>query len=103
MFIAILLAALGVRDDDIIRTYAESAERLGDGFLAEVVDVLRGDASANTALPDSVIEEMLSSPAAYIEEVLANIRHDHGTVAAYLLANGLANDELRQIREKLLT
>ncbi|MEZ3161147.1 family 1 glycosylhydrolase [Microbacterium sp. BWT-B31] len=102
VFIAVLLAALGVRDDDIVRTYAESADRLGDGFLAEVVGDLRGKSPAGAPIPDSVINEMLSSPAAYIEEVLASIRHDHCTVAAYLLANGLAGEELRQLRDKLL-
>ncbi|MFI6417132.1 family 1 glycosylhydrolase [Streptomyces sp. NPDC050842] len=102
VFIAVLLAALGVRDDDIVRTYAESSERLGDGFLAEVSGIFYGDGPEGARMPDSVIEEMLSSPADYIEGVLANIRHDHGTVAAYLLANGLEPVELQRVREKLL-
>lgn len=103
VFIAVLLAAIGVRDDDIVRTYAESAERLGAGFLAEVSDLLERDVPVIAEVPTSVIEKMLESPAEHIEEVLAVIRHDHGTVAAYLKANGLGDAELARLRDKLLS
>lgn len=102
VFIAVLLAALGVRDDDIVRTYAESAERLGAGFYDEAVGVLQESRADASQVPEATIQEMLASPAEYIEAVLASIRHDHGTVAAYLLDNGLKEAELSRLRERLL-
>lgn len=102
IFIAVLLAALGVRDDLIVATYAESAERLGEGFRAEVSALVDARLVDGPALPDEVLDDLLASPAALIEQVLRTIRHEHGTIVAYLTAHGLAAGDLAALRDKLL-
>jgi beta-glucosidase/6-phospho-beta-glucosidase/beta-galactosidase/protein tyrosine/serine phosphatase len=100
VFVAVLLAAIGVRDDQIVRTYAESSERLGRAFRAEVSALL--NASGGTTIAEASLDRLLASPAELIEKVLAGIRHDHGTVAAYLAAHGFTSGELGELRRKLV-
>ncbi|GAB3605104.1 hypothetical protein GCM10027413_05130 [Conyzicola nivalis] len=100
VFVALLLAAIGVRDDQIVRTYAESVERLGAEFRSEVSGLLGLHGGATIA--EDTLDELLASPAELIEDVLAGIRHDHGTVAAYLAAHGFSYDELSELRRKLV-
>ncbi|WP_158675608.1 tyrosine-protein phosphatase [Nocardia stercoris] len=102
VLIAVLLAAIGVRDDDIERTYAQSSALLGDGFIDELAAVLGPELTAGSARSEAALEAILASPAAYIQDILAHIRYDHGTVAAYLLANGLEPEELERVRNKLV-
>jgi protein tyrosine/serine phosphatase len=102
VFVALLLAAVGVCDDDIVRTYAESRERLGDEFAAEVAQMLSALSPAGAAVPQETVDDILGSPAEYIDEMLAEVRAQHGTVAAYLFAHGLEEEELRMLRERLL-
>ncbi|MDO9394923.1 MAG: family 1 glycosylhydrolase [Herbiconiux sp.] len=101
VFVAVLLAALGVRDDEIVRTYAESGDRLGDGFRAEVSALLGGEPGAG-GLDDRALDELLASPEQLIVDVLAEIRREHGTVAAYLAALGFSVDELAALRRALV-
>ncbi|PRY64313.1 beta-glucosidase/6-phospho-beta-glucosidase/beta-galactosidase [Glaciihabitans tibetensis] len=102
VFIAVLLAAIGVRDDHIVRTYAESDERLGAEFRSEVMALLHPGSSGNSSFTEDALDDMLASPAELIEEVLETIRHDHGTVATYLAAFGFPSDELAGLRRKLV-
>ena len=100
ILIAVLLAALGVRDDQIVSTYAESGDLLGEGFRADVAELL--PATHPEALTQGALDELLASPVGHIELALETIRRDHGTVAAYLGANGFTGDELADLREKFL-
>jgi protein tyrosine/serine phosphatase len=100
VFIAVLLAAIGVRDDQIMRTYAESSERLGAEFRSEVSTLLGLGSAA--AIAEDRLDDLLASPAELIEEVLASIRHDHGTVASFLGTHGFDTAELDELRSKLV-
>lgn len=100
VFIAVLLAAIGVRDDQIVRTYAESSERLGSDFRSEVSALL--NPGTGSAIAEDTLDELLASPAELIEGVLERIRHDHGTVAAFLSSHGYGADELNELRSKLV-
>jgi beta-glucosidase/6-phospho-beta-glucosidase/beta-galactosidase/protein tyrosine/serine phosphatase len=101
IFVAVLLGALGVSDEGIVRSYAESNERLGEGFRSEV-SALLGYGAGGSALAEETLDQLLASPAALIEEVLRAIRHDHGTMVAYLEAHGLSQAELADLRRKLV-
>ncbi|WP_029150996.1 tyrosine-protein phosphatase [Microbacterium indicum] len=95
VFVALLLAAVDVVDDDIVRTYAESAERLGRGFVDDITALM-----GIPAIPDEWTGAMLESPAPYIEEVLADVRREFGGAAEYLVAHGLTQDELTALRAR---
>ncbi|MGO2112535.1 MAG: family 1 glycosylhydrolase [Pseudoclavibacter sp.] len=100
VLIAVVLGAIDVRDTDIVRTYAESEVRLGEGFHTEVVQMLGGEDAPK--LSDEAVAAVLASPADLIVQTLAAIRREHGTVAAYLRAHGLTSEELARLREKLV-
>jgi len=102
VFVAVLLAALGVRDDHIVRTYAESSDRLGEEFRSEVLALIHPGSSGESTIAEDTLDDLLASPAELIEEVLESIRHDHGTVAAYLGSHGFSADELADLRHKLV-
>jgi protein tyrosine/serine phosphatase len=101
IFVAVLLGALGVSDECIVRSYAESNDRLGEGFRSEV-SALLGYGAGGSALAEETLDQLLASPAELIEEVLRAIRHDHGTMVAYLEAHGLSQAELADLRRKLV-
>lgn len=45
---------------------------------------------------------MTGSPAEAIEGVLAQVREEHGSVEAFLLANGATQDNLDSLRTNLI-
>jgi protein tyrosine/serine phosphatase len=102
VFIAVLLAALGVRDDEIVRTYAESSERLGEEFRSEVSALLRPASSQAPDIADTALDELLASPGILITEVLETIRREHGTVVAYLGTLGFSLADVDELRRKLV-
>ncbi|SMQ73652.1 family 1 glycosylhydrolase [Agreia sp. VKM Ac-1783] len=102
VFVAILLAALGVRDADIVRTYAESSDLLGAGFRAEVSSLMQLTSPDGSPVPDAVLDDLLASPRELIEEVLGVIRHDHGTVTEYLRSHGFSAEDLTALRRKMV-
>ena len=102
VFVAILLAALGVRDVDIVRTYAESGDLLGTGFRAEVSALMTLSSPDGSPILDADLDDLLASPSELIEGVLDVIRHDHGTVTEYLRVHGFSPDDLGALRQKLV-
>jgi len=102
VFVAILLAALGVRDADIVRTYAQSSALLGTGFRAEVSTMMELASPDGSPVSGAVLDDLLASPRELIEEVLDVIRHDHGTVPEYLRSHGFSPEDLTALRRKLV-
>lgn len=97
VFVALFLSVLGVTDEDIVRTYAESADNLGDEFVERVARDLFG-----TVLPEHIAADLNSSTPERIEAVLAMVRHSHGTVRAYLREHGLTDEEIVSLRDHFL-
>lgn len=95
MFVAIVLSAAGVCDEDVVSTYAESGALLGAAFAAEVRGHL-GD----MPLPDDMVEHLMASPAEYAIDALAHLRRTHGSVPQYLFTHGLTVDELDQLQAR---
>ncbi|UCR89457.1 family 1 glycosylhydrolase [Mycetocola spongiae] len=93
VFIALLLSAVGVCDEDVIASYAESAQRLGQPFAEEVQAHFGG-----VLIPEDMRDHLLASPAEYIVDTLAQVRRDYGSTWAYLLAHGLGEQELAALR-----
>ncbi|WP_052492510.1 family 1 glycosylhydrolase [Leucobacter komagatae] len=95
VFVALLLSAIGVCDEDVIGSYAESAERLGQPFVEEVRAHLGG-----VTIPADMEAYLIASPRQYIVDVLAAVRAEHGSTWAYLLAHGLTEGELGKLRDR---
>jgi beta-glucosidase/6-phospho-beta-glucosidase/beta-galactosidase/protein tyrosine/serine phosphatase len=102
IFVAILLAALGVRDADIVRTYVESSELLGAGFRAEVAALMSSASRDGSQVSDAALDDLLASPPALVEEVLATIRRDYGTVTEYLASHGFSSHDVTALRRRLV-
>jgi len=93
---ALLLAAAGVIDEDIVHDYTLSAP-----FMPELRDRWRNDPTAPPAVkevPDSHWEASAESMARF----LALLRREYGSVAGYLEAQGADNSLPQRLEEALL-
>lgn len=93
VFVALLLSAIDVIDEDVVRTYGESAERLGRGFVDDMAAIM-----GVPEIPEEWTGAMLASPEEFIVQVLADVRAEYGTAAQYLLDHGFAPEELEALK-----
>lgn len=91
--IAMLLAALGVADEDIIADYAASDRELADEY--ERFIVLHPEHEAD-------IREAVTYRVHSMEAVLRTLRADYGDAVAYLATAGVSRAQIDRLREKLL-
>jgi protein-tyrosine phosphatase len=94
---AIVLGAIGVRDDDIVHDYMMTGE--SRAARSAYLQVHEPDYYEFLAGLPATVREM--HPEA-IPTLLAWIRAEHGSVPAFLLASGVAEDTLAALRENLL-
>jgi protein-tyrosine phosphatase len=97
MLAALILAAVGVDDDDIAADYALSRTYL----LAEPTSALR-QVAASTGLGSRLNLQLMGSPPEVILDALAHVRGQDGSVTGYLLRHGLAQADLEHLRAALI-
>jgi protein-tyrosine phosphatase len=93
---AILLAATGVIDEDIIHDYTLSAP-----FMPELRDHWRNDPAAPPEVKE-VPDFQWEASAESIARFLALLRREYGSAAGYLEAHGADNSLPRRLEEALL-
>ncbi|CAN5264816.1 hypothetical protein BH09ACT6_BH09ACT6_07670 [soil metagenome] len=91
--IALVLSALGVPDEIVVRDYAATELFLTTEFLT----ALAGDGARDFDSP------MLRADAMHMRELLARIQKDYGGALAYLKAHGLTDAEYHRLRDGLTT
>jgi protein-tyrosine phosphatase len=94
---AILLGALDVADDDIIRDYTRTEENTDGEFRAAVTA-----RAAAAGLNEQEIATKLGAPAAVMSGCLGWLRRGYGGAAGYLRRNGLSDRELYELRRALV-
>jgi protein-tyrosine phosphatase len=92
--VAVLLAAVGVRDDDIVADYVASDLELEEEYVRFI---------AEHADDEADIREAIARREETMRVMLATLRADYGDGAAYLRASGVGAAEIGTIRAKLLT
>jgi protein-tyrosine phosphatase len=97
MVIALVLSALGVEEDLIVRDFAMTGQLLAGAFREEILA-----RTTERGVPLSEIEPMLSADPQLIRSFLDRIREIHGSVENFLFAHGMTPDELRVLRSTLL-
>jgi protein-tyrosine phosphatase len=93
---AVVLGALGVRDEDVVADYA--ATRAG---LEGIVARLRASDAYQYVFTELPPDTLHAEPAT-MERVLAEARREHGSMRDYLLAAGVAGDTLARLEDRLL-
>ncbi len=96
--IAATLAAAGVDDDAVVADYARTEALLPTRRSERILTHLRA------RHPDAVhLEDLVArSPARAMYEALGVITQRYGSAADYLLAHGLTDDELTELRRVLI-
>lgn len=96
--VALTLAAAGVESEAVVADYARTEGLLPEWRNRRVVDMLR------SMHPEAVnVEEVATrSPAPVLRELLAGITARYGSPAEYLLAHGMGEDELAELRRVLI-
>jgi len=97
--VALTLAAAGVDEDEVVADYARTEGLLSRKRNRRIITALR------SAHPNAVHLEDLAtrSPAPVMRALLDSIRDQHGSPAEYLLAHGLTDGELLELRRVLIT
>jgi protein-tyrosine phosphatase len=96
--VALTLAAAGVDPDAVVADYARTEGLLPEYRNRRVVEMLRA------MHPEAVHLEDLAtrSPAPVMRALLVDVADRYGSVADYLRAHGLADDELVELRRVLV-
>lgn len=97
--VALALAAAGVDEDEVVADYARTEGLLPEWRNRRVVEWLRSMHPGAVHLEDLATR----SPAPVMRATLAEVREDYGSPADYLLASGLTDDELVELRRVLVT
>jgi len=93
--VALVLSVLGVDDESVADEYAAGADR-----IAAVMERLRSMPSYGDTV-DRLPPEANITPPEYMLRFLAGVREQHGGVQEYLLAHGVTQEDLRQLRAAL--
>jgi len=96
--VALTLAAAGVEHEAVVADYARTEELLPRWRTRRVVKHLR------SMHPEAVNLEALAtrSPAAVMRDLLGGLGKGYGSVADYLRANGMGDDEVAELRRILV-
>jgi protein-tyrosine phosphatase len=97
VLVALVLAALGTPDDDIVADYVLTEQAMVGQFRAAIE--ARAVASGITAQEFAV---HVGAPAALMRDVLAWLRARDGSAAAYLNRHGLSSVQLQALRRTLV-
>jgi protein-tyrosine phosphatase len=95
--IAFTLAAIGVPDHVIAADYA-----LSSMFLVAEQTAVIGQISAASGLEEQLMRALMASPPALITRSLARAREQAGSIAGYLVSNGMTDAELAALRAALV-
>lgn len=98
---ALILSAIGVDDDAVVRDYAITETLMPAWYHERAIE-----RSLAGGMPEELIatyrEKALGSPAAIMYDTLAILSREHGGARVFLLAHGLEPDALDRLRGALV-
>ncbi|MBF6507604.1 tyrosine-protein phosphatase [Nocardia farcinica] len=92
---ALLLSAVGVRDDAIVADYART-----DQNMFRVLQRLDAAPVLPPGVDEEMVRELMSTPTEAIESVLDTFRRFEDRAAGWLRSHGVTEDELTRWRQK---
>jgi len=95
---AIVLAALGVDDDDIVADYA-----LTDSVARAILDRASRELPLYEDLWGSLPPEARGAPARVMRSMLSAIEREHGSILGFLEAVGVGPEVVQSLRHRLLS
>lgn len=104
LVIAFIQALLGVSEADIADNYCQTQANLEGKWADEMIkkyQAMLGNAALSAEAKESM-GLLTSSPKSAIEATLAYIKQNHGSVEAYLKANGLSDETVATLRQELI-
>ncbi|GAA5090097.1 hypothetical protein GCM10025760_15150 [Microbacterium yannicii] len=99
LVVAFALRAVGVDRDEVVADYAQTSDNLR-GEWADAM--LRTFQDRGHHLTPEIVELVTASPAPIMTALLDRIEREHGSVAAYLRAQGLTAAELERLTGALI-
>lgn len=100
LVVAFALCAAGIDRAAVVEDYAATAANLRGAWADEM---LAGLADRGFAPTPEVVALVTASPADLLERLLDRIDAEHGSMDAYLRAQGLTDDELARLRAALVS
>ena len=97
MLAAVVLSALGVSDEDAAADFARTIELWPPEQTARAIA-----AAEASGLDRETVKLTIEAPPELMVELLQGLRARYGSAGEYLLANGLGEDELAQLRSSML-
>lgn len=97
VFAAVLLAILGIKDEQIIQDYLLTNHHIDD--ILERLRTVPVYAEAMEGLPS----ELVQAPREWIERLLEWVRSEHGSMRAYVESQGIREDVFFGLEQNFLT
>jgi protein-tyrosine phosphatase len=94
---ALILAAVGVDEDEIVADYHRTERNMRGPFRERIEQ-----AAIHSGITDQQIAIKLGAPEALIRKVLAGLKAEPGGAAGYLLRHGLDASALADLRSRLI-
>jgi len=99
LVVALALLAAGVDRADVVADYAATEQNLRGEWAGTMLARMTEGGYPVTAAIEQIVT---ASPPEVLEDILAVIEAEHGSVESYLLAHGLAPDDLDLLRTALV-
>jgi protein-tyrosine phosphatase len=99
LVVAFALLAAGTDRAEVVADYAATAQHLAGEWADLMLDAIR---VAGHEVTPELHELMTASPAPVLEALLDRIDREHGSIAAYLAANGLADGDRARLTAALI-
>jgi protein-tyrosine phosphatase len=96
--IAFILTLAGAKREQIVADYASSQTNLSGAWQNAMLSAIE---RSGVTVPDAIKPTMIITPPELIEEVLTHIDDEFGSVAEYLLANGMKQQDIDILRKTL--
>jgi protein-tyrosine phosphatase len=97
LVIALVLAALGVPEDQIVADYARTSDAMNGPFLAAIEE-----RAIAAGISEQELAVKVGAPPELMRTVLAQLRERDGGAAGYLRRYGLSEAELATLRRSLI-
>lgn len=94
LVVALVLAAVGIAESEIIADYEQSASNLSATYRQHMTQQLEVELADNPTGLQAAMHLHMASPGAAIQRALQLVKTKHGSAAHYLSSHGVTGDDL---------
>lgn len=99
LVVALMLAAAGVTEDEIVADYRQSAGSLSETYRQQTTAQLATELAGDPASYETALQLHLASPRAAVQRALRLTETNFGSATRYLTTHGVTDEQLSRLTE----